>query len=236
MGTVQGTFYAIGTPDRITPQPTPEPTPTNYPLPTPTPTSTPTTNPTAQPTQMSKNNPAPQPTVTITPQPSQTPTSQTIILATTDQGKKIELSITGNITSTQISNVTITTDQAISTVAFNITGPSGNVGFFNLTIPKNAISTDGAPTIYINDVPIKNQGFSTDDLNFYVWGTTSFSTHQIKIVFAAAAPIATPHQNALFQSLGLVEIAILALMSILVAIVVITVVLNKRKTKKANAG
>ncbi len=146
VGTVQGTFYAIGTPDLITPQPTPGPTPTNYPQPTPTPT--PTTNPTTQPTQTPTNNPTSQPKVNITPHPTQTPNPTNRIRATTNQGTQITLSIAGNITSAQISNVTITTNQATSTVAFNVTGQSGNMGFVNLTIPKNAFSTDGAPTIY----------------------------------------------------------------------------------------
>jgi hypothetical protein len=94
-----------------------------------------------------------------------------------------------------------------------------------------ALSTDGAPTIYIDGIPAQNQGFSSDAINFYVWGETPFSTHQIEIVFAATAPTVTPPERTLFQSIGIVEIAILALTSILVASAVIAISLNKRRQK-----
>ncbi|MCW3999957.1 MAG: PQQ-binding-like beta-propeller repeat protein [Candidatus Bathyarchaeota archaeon] len=226
VGTRSGTIYAIGTPDLLSPQPTPTPTPT--------PTATPTPAPTANPAAATSSNPTPQPTAAITPKPTHTPNASSTITATTNQGTQIELSITGNITGNQISNVTITTDQATSTVAFTITGQTGSTGFVNLTIPKNALSTDGAPTLYIDGVPAQNQGFVMDDLNFYVWAQTHFSTHQIEIVFGAVTPTATPlhgSQDAFFEGLGLLEIAILAVICILVAGVVTAVAL-KWKTKK----
>jgi hypothetical protein len=112
-----------------------------------------------------------------------------------------------------------------------VTGPSGNTGFVNLTIQKRIINRWSA-NIYIDGVSAQKQGFSFDDFNFYVWGETPFSTHQIKIVFAADAPTATPSQTTLFQSLGLVEIATLALILILVASVFTAITLNKRKKAK----
>ena len=164
LGLRAGAIIAIGTPDFITPQPTPTPTPTFTPHPTATPTPTPTT----MPTQTTTNNPTPRPTATITPQPSQTPNSSSIIKATTNQGTQIELSITGNITSTQISNITLTTNQTTSnaTVAFTITGQTETTGFGNITIPKSAILYGGEPTVYIDGVTAQNQGFATDEYQF----------------------------------------------------------------------
>ena len=231
VGTTHGTMYAIGTPDLITPQPTPAPTPTNYPIPTPT------TNPTTVPTQAPANTPTPHPTATPTPQPSQAPNPSNVIKATTEQGTQVELSITGNITSTQISNATIATNQTTSktTIAFTLTGQSGTTGYANITIPKSAISNGGVPTIYIDGTAAQNQGFTMDNANFYVWFETHFSTHQIEIIIDAVTPTSTPSsapQHALFQSLGFVEIAIVTLLCVLVATVIIAIVRSKRKSKK----
>ncbi len=226
VGTTHGTIYAIGTPDLITPQPTP----------TPMATPTPTTNPTTTPTHTLVNTPTPQPTATTTPQPSQTPNSSSVLKTTTDQGTQVELSIIGNITSAQMSNATLTTNQTTSktTITFTLTGQTGTTGFANITIPKSAIPYGGVPTIYIDGVTAQNQGFAMDNINFYVWYETHFSTHRIEIIFDAVTPTSTPSsgsQNALFQSLGF-EITIITLMCALAATVIIAMVRNKGKSKK----
>ena len=227
LGLRAGAIIALGTPDFVTPQPTPTPTPTPTAIPTPTPTTNPTTTPT--------NKPTPRPTATITPQPTQTPNSSNIIKATTDQGTQIELSIKGNITSTQISNTTITTNQTTSktTIAFTLTGQPGTTGFANLTIPKNTITYDGAPTVYFDSAIVQNQGFSMDDNNFYVWYETHFSIHQMEIVFSPFSSTSTssPESQNSLPSLGLVEIAVLTLMCVLAATVIYVAVRNKRKPK-----
>jgi outer membrane protein assembly factor BamB len=238
VGTTQGIIYAIGTPDRITPQPTPAPTPTNYPIQTPTPTPTPTPkpthvptiNPTTAPTQTTTNTPTAHPTATATPRPSQTPNCSSAIKATTNQGTKIEFSIAGNITSAQISNATLTTNQTTSktTIAFTLTGQTGTTGFANITIPKNAILYGGVPTIYIDGVMTPNQGLAVDDTNVYVWFETRFSVHQIEIIFDTGTPTPSP-RNARFQSLGLVEITSLTLMFILASTAIIVIMRSRRK-------
>ena len=223
LGLRAGAIIALGTPDFITPQPTPMPTAT----------PTPTTNPTTTPTQTTTNTPTPPPTATATPQPSQTPNSSSVIKATTEQGTQVELSITGNITSSQISNATLITNQTTSktTIAFTLTGQSGTTGYANITIPKSAISNGGVPTVHIDGAAAQNQGFTMDNINFYVWYEIHFSNHQIEIIFDAVTPTPGP-QNVLFQSLGLVEITILALACILASTVIIAIVRSKRKSKK----
>jgi vacuolar-type H+-ATPase subunit I/STV1 len=41
-------------------------------------------------------------------------------------------------------------------------------------------------------VSAQNQGYTQDADNYYVWYTTHFSTHQIKIMFTSTTPTLTP--------------------------------------------
>jgi len=152
--------------------------------PTPTPTPSPTTTQNSAPTQTPKptDTPTQTPSPTTTPSPTPLPTA---VPAKADNGATVELAITGNITSSQISNATITTTQttATTTVSFTITGPNGTVGFGNLTIPKTAIQYGTTPVIYIDGQQAPNQGYTQDINNFYVWYTTQFSTHKMAIQF-----------------------------------------------------
>jgi parallel beta-helix repeat protein len=72
------------------------------PNPTPTPSPTPTPLPTATPTPVPTQTPAPTGTPTPTPTPSLTPLATTVP-ATTDSGATVYLSISGNVTSSQMS-------------------------------------------------------------------------------------------------------------------------------------
>ena len=136
--------------------------------------------------------PPPKPTPTL-------PTAPTIFVtnvnATSTSGAVVALVVNGNITNDQMSNVVIATNQSASTttVSFTVTGESGTTGFGNVTIPKSAVSYGTTPTIYIDGQPAPNQGFTQDSNNYYVWFTTSFSTHQISIVFTTTStPSPTP--------------------------------------------
>jgi hypothetical protein len=202
------------------------PTPTATPVPTaaPTPAPTPTPKPTAAPT------PSP------TPSPTPTP-SATTVPATTASGATVDLAISGNITSSQISNSTIIPYQstATTTVSLIITGKNGTVGFVNMTIPKTAIPYGTSPVVYIDGQQAPNQGYTQDANNFYVWYTTQFNTNlvnwgilgglQVTIQFAVPpTPLPT--------SLGLVLAVVIAV----AAIILITVIaINRLRRKPDNA-
>ncbi len=206
---------ATPTPTPIpTPVPTPVPTATPTPVPTPATTSTPTTTavPTAVPTTQSSPSstmipsasPTPTTTPTATPTPTTTP-SPTVVPAETGNDSSIDLAITGNVTSSQMSDVTISTNQSATTtsVSFTVTGENGNIGFSNVTIPKSAVPFGTTPAIYIDSQPAQNQGYTQDSSNYYVWYTTHFSTHQITITFAAAsAHGSTTHSSLLLYLIG----------------------------------
>jgi hypothetical protein len=67
-----------------------------------------------------------------------------------------------------------------------VIGQSGTTGFSNITIPKTAIIYGTKPVVFIDDQQATNQGYTQDSENFYVWYTTHFSTHLMKIQFAGS--------------------------------------------------
>ncbi len=131
-----------------------------------------------------------------TPTPAPTPT---VNATDTTTGQTFGVGLSGNVTESEISNVTITSDQssALTTVSFNVTGASETTGFSNMTIPKTSIAYGDTPTVYIDNQLAQDQGYTQDATNFYVWYTTQFSTHEIVITFtmsetASPTPSATP--------------------------------------------
>jgi hypothetical protein len=52
-----------------------------------------------------------------------------------------------------------------------------------MTIPKTAIPYGANPVVYIDGQKAQDQGYTQDTDNFYIWYTTQFSTHQMKIQF-----------------------------------------------------
>jgi hypothetical protein len=186
---------------------------------------------------------------TPTPTPMPTPTSlTTIVPATTGNGSSVDLAISGNITSVQMSNVTIATSQSANTttVSFAVTGESGTTGFGNITIPKTAVPYGTAPTIYIDSQPAQNQGYTQDTNNYYVWYTTHFSTHQITVVFTktphgtllpAQSPLTSPKgtsgQSSLIQVIYGVAAGV-AIVAIVTASLMVIINDKKHKPKGGN--
>ena len=155
--------------------------------------------------------------------------SATTVPATTDSGATVDLAISGNITSSQISNVTIATNQsaATTTVSFIVTGESGTTGFGNVTIPRSALPYGTTPTIYIDNQPAQDQSYAQDSNNYYVWYTTHFSTHQVSIMFTTTSPSPSPTAQ---SSLPPEAIYGIATAVAIVAIVIAVTVLKKRSS------
>jgi thermitase len=188
------------------PSPTPAPTPTSMPTPT-------------------KSATTPTPTIkpTIAPTPMPTPTSApNTIPVTVDNDQTVQLSISGNITATQITNATIHLNQtaATTTIRFRVTGESGTTGFGNLTVPKSQVPLGSSPVIYIDGEPAENQGFTEDANNYYVWYMVHFSTHELSIVFVGASVV-----NASADYTVWIALAVVALI-----VCVVAVLLFKRRS------
>jgi hypothetical protein len=131
-----------------------------------------------------------------------------------------------------MSDIKIITDKTASstTLSFTVTGTSGTTGFGNITIPKSAVTYGTTPTINIDGHAATNQGYTQDANNYYVWYTTTFSTHQISIVFTA--PTLTPSPT---PTPGVPQGYIYGIVAVIVIIVIIAVVLvlRKRETRKS---
>ncbi|HSV49394.1 MAG TPA: PKD domain-containing protein, partial [Candidatus Acidoferrales bacterium] len=167
--------------------------------------------------------PKPTPTATATPTPKPS-TSPTTINATLDNGSTVQLSVGGNITSTQISNAAISVNQtaATTTISFNVTGEEGTTGFGNLTIPKSQVPLGTSPVIYIDGVPAEDQGYTQDADNYYVWYTTHFSTHELTIVFTGTAMTNAPADYTFW--------IVLAVAAVVVCVVGVVLLLKQQKS------
>ncbi len=174
-----------------TPTPSIAPTQTTISSATPSPTPETSSTPTAAPAQTSPSTSTPTPPPTASPTPTLTPAT---VKATTNTGSTVDLAISGNITVSQMSNITVATNQSANstTISFALTGQSGTIGFGNVTIPKNAVPYGAMPAVYIDNQPAQNQGFTSDNSSYYVWYTTHFSTHQVTIVLTTSDPPESP--------------------------------------------
>ena len=129
--------------------------------------------------------------------------------------------------------INITKDQSSSSYALYLTvsGQSGSTGFSNMTIPKNTIPTGATPAVYIDGQQAQNQGYTQDNQNYYVWFTTHFSTHQVKIEFTGytSANLPGTKTSALQTTLELVVGFIVV--PIIVALLLAKFVVNRRKKR-----
>lgn len=132
------------------------------PSPTPSPTYSPTPSPTPKP--ISNSTITPMPTPMPTPIPSSKAQSKNLPVET-DKGTIVDLSLSGNITGSQMSGVIIATNQSATStiVSFTLTGQSGTTGFSNLTIAKSAVPYGKIPAIYIDGELAENQGYMQDE-------------------------------------------------------------------------
>jgi len=148
-----------------------------------------TSNPLAPgPTETPQPSPNPTNAPTPTPSPIQAAVTNSSTLSVSTNSGEVYLVINGNITSSQISDVTIAANNSTTTALyFTVTGESGNLGYCNITIPKNLAPSEAAPIVFIDGQQAQIQGYTQDVNNYYVWFITHFSTHQVSIVFKASS-------------------------------------------------
>lgn len=154
----------------------------------------------------------------------------TTVLAATDSGSTVAFTVGGNITTSQMSNVVIATNQSESTttLSFTVTGQSGTAGFGNVTIPKSSVAYGTTPKIYVDGQLGSNQGYTQDANNYYVWYTTSFSTHEISIRFTKLST----QSPSIILSIGIISIAAVAVLT--VVFVSLLLYRRHRKTSKVS--
>ena len=178
------------------------------------------------PSTSSTTNPTTSQTSTPTPKPTSTPTpSATKGPITVFDGSTELFTVSGNITTNQISNAKIQVDQTakITTLSFTVTGENGTFGFGNITVTKNEIHFGTKPTVFIDNEIAENQGFTQDGNNYYVWFTIHFSIHSLSVVFSSGEKSTTIDSSTL-------TISAIAVVIVCIALAIVTFLLKRRKT------
>jgi hypothetical protein len=123
---------------------------------------------------------------------------------------------------------------ATTTVTFTITGPSGTIGFCNMTISRTAIPYGATPVVFIDGALAADQGYTQDASNFYLWYTTHFSTHQVEILFkSASTPTPTPTTAATLLKISMSLYFTIIAVAILVVVALVSILMLSRKRRKA---
>lgn len=212
VGSGDGNIYAVGGGNlSYGPNPTAKPTAT----PGPTLTSSPTPTDSQLPTPASGSSPTPTPTPPTT----------------------FGFAMTGNITSSQVSDVNWVTNQTTTKISFIVTGESGTFGFSNITIAKSRIPLATTPIIYMDNKIVPEQGYTQDANNYYVWYIVHFSTHRILIEFNGNAALLPQTTNRISGAEGETNfhsiIYGLAIAFVIVALVSLVLKFALKKKKKS---
>lgn len=107
-------------------------------------------------------------------------------ITTTDAyGSPVDVTVTGDILPTQILNLTFSVAENAANISMTVTGPSGAIGTSNMTIPRSSLPADitSMPVVYVDGDPASDQGYTQDALNYYIWYTMHFSTHEVQVSF-----------------------------------------------------
>jgi parallel beta-helix repeat protein len=200
-----------------------------YTPPPPTSNTTVTPTPTLQPTPSNLTT-----SPTASPIPIQTPQGETLH-ATTDKGAIIDIPISGNITTSQMSNVIIATNQSATTtvLSFTLTGQSGTGGFSNMTIPKNEVPYGKIPVIFVDDQQVPTQGYTQNADNYYVWYTTHFSSHQVTIEFITFSNTAPKQIN---SESNLVDVLYGVGTGVAISAIIVAALILITKSRRANVS
>lgn len=125
---------------------------------------------------------------------SSTPSSGFAMVVVSSSGQSVEITVTGNISSSEISNMALQENPANNqlSLSFALTGPTGTVGSATITIPKSAVPSGYLPPlVYIDGTLATDQSYYSDQNNYYVMFTTHFSAHEVAIVFSPTASSST---------------------------------------------
>jgi parallel beta-helix repeat protein len=94
------------------------------------------------------------------------PNLTTTVSATISSGAKVSITLSGNITASNISNVSLENSNGVYSVSFTISGINGTIGETTLTIPKSFAPGGLVPQIIINGNPSKIESFSQNSRNY----------------------------------------------------------------------
>ena len=131
----------------------------------------------------------------------------------------VQITLSGNVISSQISNASFTTLDGQYALLFTIQGSNGTAGSFTITIPKNStqIPSGAAPVAYIDGTRSDSFTFSQDSANWYISINMHFSAHHVTIRFEPA--------NSALQ----IGIVIFGIVAVTVALIVLFLFKRRRR-------
>jgi len=122
--------------------------------------------------------------ITSSYSPSTKPTFTTSVES--PSGHLVNIGVTGNISSNQISSMVLSNDSTDNQLAlsFTLTGIQGSQGFATIAIPGSVLPNGFTPLVYIDNALAPDQSYYSDQSNYYVSFAIQSGTHQISIVFS----------------------------------------------------
>lgn len=105
-------------------------------------------------------------------------------------GQPVEIGVIGNISSNQISNMSLSGNSTI-TLSFTLSGTQESQGSATIAIPKKAVPSGETPLVYMNGALALGQSYYSDQSNYYVSFAIQSGTHQISLVFSQSSSIGT---------------------------------------------
>jgi hypothetical protein len=122
-----------------------------------------------------------------TPEGWSAPIVTRTVQAVADSGAAVPLTFTGNVTAPQITNATLShtvVNQSLTaTFSFDLAGATGDFGFENVTVPKNAVPRRAVPVVYVDGEQAAAQGWTEDGNSYYVWFSAFFGSHKVDLAF-----------------------------------------------------
>lgn len=121
-------------------------------------------------------------------------------------GTSSRLTLHGNITASNLSNIDLKNANGVYSLSFDISGTTGTTGFATLTIPKSVVPGGLAPTVFVGGIQGNNESYTQDSHNYYVpLNVTLASATQVSIQFSRVVNI-----NFNFLILSVIIVAVIA--------------------------
>ncbi|MGH2639411.1 MAG: hypothetical protein ACRDF4_09055, partial [Rhabdochlamydiaceae bacterium] len=111
-----------------------------------------------------------------------TPSLVTTAHATLESGTSVSIKLNGNITSSQLSSVSLKKSNVVHSLSFSVATQSGTSGQVIITIPKSSVPSALVPNVIIDGSPAKSQSYTQDANNYYVKFSASFDSSKENVV------------------------------------------------------
>ena len=133
-------------------------------------------------------------------------------------GTSSKLTLHGNITASNLSNIQLKNANGVYSLSFDISGATGTTAHATLTIPKSIIPGGLAPSISVSGVQGNNESYTQDRNNYYL-------TLNVPITSAT-------HVSIQFSHVVSFDLKLLILLVIILAVIASSLAIALRRPKK----